>query len=153
DGNPRRTATGQPELRSMLVPRADVEIVDIWQVSGLRGTGSNQFEIADRLVPGEHALWLNARARREPGPLYLFPSSAVFGPGFSSLALGVARAAIDAFVDQASGKTPRGLSRSLRESPVVQSTLARGEARLGAARAYLRKTLHEVWDDVSARGE
>ncbi len=153
DGNPRRMETGQPELRSMLVPRADVEIVDIWHVSGLRGTGSNQFAIADLFVPEEHALWLNARARREPGPLYLFPSSAVFGPCFSSLALGVARAAIDAFVDQASGKTPRGLSRSLRDSPVVQSALARAEARLGAARAYLRQTVHEVWDAVSARGE
>jgi alkylation response protein AidB-like acyl-CoA dehydrogenase len=153
DGNRRRAASGQPELRSMLVPRAAVEIVDIWHVSGLRGTGSNQFEIADLFVPEEHALWLNARARREPGPLYLFPASAVFGPCFSSLGLGVARAAIDAFVDQASGKTPRGLSRSLRDSPVVQSTLARAEARLGAARAYLRKTLREVWDAVSTRGE
>jgi alkylation response protein AidB-like acyl-CoA dehydrogenase len=54
---------------------------------------------------------------------------------------------LDAFAVLARDKAPRGLKR-LADSPVVQAELARNEAKLGAASAYLAATLREIWDAV-----
>jgi len=72
----------------------------------------------------------------------------------SGVALGIARAMLDAFVELAGRKTPRGLSR-LADSALVQADVARAEARLGSARAYLLDTLARVYaraDDVAPIG-
>jgi indole-3-acetate monooxygenase len=153
DDRPRPDARGQAELRSMLIPAAEAEITDIWHVSGLRGTGSNQFAVTDLFVPETRAIRVAPEARREPGPLYLFPSSAIFAPAFGSVALGIARATLDAFLELAGSKTPRGVRHLLRDSSVVQADVARAEARLRAARALLHQTLGEVWAAVAASGE
>ena len=50
-------------------------------------------------------------------------------------------------MELAGRKVPRGLKR-LADSAVVQAEVARNEARLGAADAYLRLTLREIWDRV-----
>src|SRR5262245_8439849 len=55
DGKPRLTPAGTPELRFVLCPAADCEIVDTWTVSGLRGTGSHDVVVRDRFVPAPYA--------------------------------------------------------------------------------------------------
>ena len=84
--------------------------------------------------------------RHEQGPLYAFPQQALYAVGVAGVALGIAGEMMDVFIELAGAKTPRGLTR-LAESAAVQSGLARREARLGAARAYLTQTL----DDIAAR--
>jgi alkylation response protein AidB-like acyl-CoA dehydrogenase len=152
DGEPRFDAAGLPELRSMVIPVEAVDFADIWHVSGLRGTASNEFAVTDLFVPESYAIWYTPQRRREPGPLYLFPGSAIFAPAFASVALGIARTALDAFVELAGGKTPRGVSHLVRDSTVVQAEVARAEGRLRAARALLQQTLGEVWEAVAAAG-
>jgi len=153
DDSPRVELDGKPALRLMLLPRAAVLIHDVWHVSGLRGTGSQSFSAAHVFVPGTHAIRFAAEARHERGPLYLFTNNGFFGPAFGSVALGIAQSALAAIVDFASGKVPRGMERSIRENATVQASVALCEARLGAARAYLRDTLRDVWDAVSLEGE
>jgi alkylation response protein AidB-like acyl-CoA dehydrogenase len=153
DGLPRFDANDQPELRSMLIPVEAAEFTDIWHVSGLRGTGSNQFSVTDLFVPATHAIWYTPKMRCEPGRLYLFPGSAIFAPAFASVALGVARTALDAFMELAGSKTPRGVGHLVRDNAVVQSEVARAEGRLRSAHALLHQTLGDVWDAVVTRGE
>ena len=57
---------------------------------------------------------------------------------------------LDELVALARVKSPRGARTSMRESAVVHTRLAELEARLGAARAYQRETLREVWAEVDA---
>src|SRR5262249_22198010 len=45
-----------------------------------------------------------------------------------------------------------GMERSIRENATVQAAVALAHARLGAARAYLHTTLHEVWTAVRTTG-
>jgi alkylation response protein AidB-like acyl-CoA dehydrogenase len=74
----------------------------------------------------------------------------LYAVGVSGVAMGIARAMLDAFIALAGKKTPRGLPR-LADSPVVQSDVARQEAALGAARAYLVETLQDIYataDDI-----
>jgi alkylation response protein AidB-like acyl-CoA dehydrogenase len=71
--------------------------------------------------------------------------------GFAAVALGVARATLDAAVDLARGKTPQGL-KAMRENNAVQGLIGRNEGSLRAARAYLYATAAEVWRDLAQPG-
>jgi len=75
--------------------------------------------------------------RREAGRLYRLTAQQVFEIGFAGLGLGIARGALDSFLELAGGKTPRGFKRTMRDSAVVQSQVAQAEGRLGAAEAFL----------------
>ena len=83
--------------------------------------------------------------RRDPGRLYAFPMQGIYAVGVAGVAMGIARAMLDAFVELATRKTPRNLGR-LADNAVVQANVAQMEARLGAARAYLVEALSDIWD-------
>lgn len=133
----------------LFVPRGEVEVHEVWQVSGLRGTGSDSYSVQDLFVPEERAV---LQESQESGPLYAFGTNNVFASGFASVALGIARATLDAFLDLAVNKLPRGMTGVLREQPVVQSQVAQAEAALRSARAFLRQTIDEAWRVAEERG-
>jgi alkylation response protein AidB-like acyl-CoA dehydrogenase len=143
-------ADGDPALRLMLFPKEQAESIDTWHVSGLRGTGSFDFAVQDLFVPNEQVIWATPARRHERGALYQFSSSGIFGPTFGSVALGIADACLGTFLEFASGKTPRGVSRTVRDSQVVQATIARASARLEAARLLLRHKVSDAWDAAVA---
>ena len=137
----------------MLFPAASVEVVDVWHVSGLRGTGSDAFTVTDLYVPHAYSVSRDDPAeRRHPGPLYCFPAGSLYASGFAGVALGLARAMLDAFVELAREKTPRGGHRTLRDNHVVQSEVAQAEARLRSARMFLLGSLGEIWGEVGRSG-
>ncbi len=146
------TGEGDPEpIRTALFPVGEAKITDIWDVLGLLGTGSDQFEVKDLHVAADHILDReDPDERREDGPLYLFPLHSPYATGFSATALGLARAMLDEFISLAGEKTPRLAARRLAEEGVVQCEVGECHARLGAARAFLLEELEAVWDDVTA---
>ncbi|HKZ04798.1 MAG TPA: acyl-CoA dehydrogenase family protein [Methylomirabilota bacterium] len=153
DGAPRRRGDGRREERTMLFPAASAELVDVWHVSGLRGTGSDAFTVTDLFVPHAYSVSRDDPAeRRHPGPLYCFPAGSLYASGFAGVALGLARAMLDAFVELAREKTPRGGHRTLRDNHVVQSQVAQAEARLRSARMFLLGSLGEIWGEVGRSG-
>jgi alkylation response protein AidB-like acyl-CoA dehydrogenase len=153
DGRPRLRPDGSPLDRTLLFPRASSIIHDVWQVVGLKGTGSDTFEVRDLFVPEEATIdRLDPAELREAGTLYKFSASLAYGAGFGGLMLGIARGMLDDLRELALTKTQRGATMSLRESPVFQTQMATLEARLRAARAYHLGTLREVWQAVEARG-
>jgi alkylation response protein AidB-like acyl-CoA dehydrogenase len=153
DGTPRRRADGRPELRTMLFPAKSATMIDVWDVIGLRGTGSDSFTVTDLFVPSEHAAARDVQAeRKHPGLLYCFPQGSLYASGFAGVALGIARSMMDGFVGLAGEKTPRGFKHVLRESVVAQSEVARAEAKLRSGRALLMQTLDDVWQAVGKSG-
>jgi alkylation response protein AidB-like acyl-CoA dehydrogenase len=153
DGTPRRRGNGEPEGRTMLFPASSVKMRDVWHVIGLRGTGSDSYEVTDLFVPHEYSVSRDDPAeRRHAGALYCFPTGSLFAAGFAGVALGIARATLDAFVKLASGKTPRGLTGPLRENAVVQAQVAQSEAGLRSARLFLTSSLGEIWSAVGRSG-
>lgn len=149
DGTPRRGADGAVLARTLLFPAAAAPMQDVWHVMGLKGTGSDAYSVADLFVPEAHAFGRDDPAdRRYHAPLYLLKTDTMYSSGFAGLALGIARATLDALRALALEKTPRGYRHTLRESAVFQTEFADMEARLGAVRAYLMSTLAALWRAV-----
>ena len=141
---------GGPAMRTLLFPKASASLTDIWHVIGLRGTGSDSYTVTDLFVPEKYTvLRENAAKAHQTGLLYAFSSSNIYASGFAGVALGIARSALDAFVELARDKIPRGAKRTLRDNNVVQAQVSQSEARLCAARAFLLGSLDEIWRDVS----
>jgi alkylation response protein AidB-like acyl-CoA dehydrogenase len=157
NGRPQVRTEGDPALRMFLFPATDAEILDVWHVNGLRGTGSDSYAVTDLFVPEERTVAMPLREPRETGTLYRFVGggsfNGVFAVGFAGVALGLARGMLDAFLDLARNKSPRGLRGILREQAMVQGQVGQAEAILRSARAFWHETVAEVWEAVSCSGE
>ena len=143
-GMPLTNSSGAPRNHMLLFPAADVRLLDTWHVSGLRATGSTDFEVRDLFVPEAHASGLLVRDLPHT-PLYLFPQFTLLAIGIGAVALGIARAAIDELVGLASAKKRSGSSASLAERPHTQMEVAQAEATLRGARAFFYNEIERVW--------
>ena len=151
DGKKRLKPDGKAAVRTILFPTSSAMLHDVWDVVGLRGTGTDDYEVRDLFVPERYsALRDDAGERREAGPLYKISTSMMFGLGFAAIALGVARATLDAAIETARGKTSRDLKTGMRHNNVVQATIGRSEAKWRAVRAYLYDTLGQIWRELDA---
>lgn len=146
---PRRLADGSVEIRSCFFRAADVTIHDTWKVSGLRGTGSHDLEVAEVFVPTARTACLAQDAPRHDAPLYRFPVFGLLATGVSAVGLGLAARALELAHEHAIGKTKIGSSKTLADSELVQIELARARGDLGAARAYLHSTLEATWESTA----
>lgn len=145
---PRLDENGNPIMMMSAFPKADVTILDTWHTVGMRGTGSHDFAVKDVCVPRSRTAAVAPLKQIPPAcdlPLFrmtLWFVVAVLG----APPLGTARAAIDALIELATKKTPAYTRSPLAERPVAQMQVARAEALLGSARAYLYESVSEAWD-------
>jgi alkylation response protein AidB-like acyl-CoA dehydrogenase len=151
DGSPRLDDHGVQQERTMLVRTEDVVWTDIWNTVGLRGTASDQFALDDVFVRADHSITREFdRECRESGPLYRMGSGTCYQVGFAGVACGIARGALDCFVDIARNKVPRGGKSPLRDNAVVQSGLAQAEVNLRAARGFVLQSMADIWKQLCA---
>src|SRR3954453_4071813 len=92
DGTQRRKKDGSPEIRTILFPMASATMYDVWDVIGLKGTGTDSYSVDNLFIPEKFAaLRDEPAALREKGPLYQILTYTMFGLGFAAVSLGVAR--------------------------------------------------------------
>jgi alkylation response protein AidB-like acyl-CoA dehydrogenase len=152
-GKPCLGPDGKPTERTVLFPKSSATIRDVWHVVGLKGTGSDTYMVTDLFVPARYVFTReSADDRRETGALYRFTTYQMYGAGFAGVALGIARATLDAFIQVAGTKVPMLASKPLRENAGVQSKVATAEAQLQSSRAYLMQALNDMWD-TALRGD
>lgn len=149
---------GTPETQQYFLPAQDVEILDTWYTTGLRGSGSHDFAINDYFVPAERTFSYQRIEFRRSGALYCFPFNVLFK--FGGPPLGVARAAIDALIEAGQKPSRRttvgGIATpaiTLREERFVQDAVGRAEALLGAARSYLFDVIGDLYATLAAGRE
>ena len=140
---------GDPgEVRTFIFPRAAAALTGGWDVIGLRGTGSHGYAVADLHIPDAYCF-----DRMQPAPhagaLYRVPLGQVYPIAFGAVALGIARAMLDAVMALAADKAPRGAGR-LRDNAALQGVLGRLEASWRAATSYLHGTARDIWTDLEA---
>jgi len=144
---------GAPIARMFLFPASAAKLHDTWHVSGLRGTGSHDMEVAGILVPPERSVSFFTDRPRQPGPLYAFPVFSTLALGVASVALGIARGAVDEAERIAREKVPIGGKVRLAVKPGTQARVAEAEATLRAARAFLHDALGHCWALVESGSE
>jgi alkylation response protein AidB-like acyl-CoA dehydrogenase len=136
----------------MFFDAADVTIHDTWHTSGLRGTGSNDFSVHRAKVPKDRSVMALGGTRHVDVPLAAFPNFTLLAIGVAAVTLGIARRAIDEFVELAVEKRPQFSSRTIAQTGTAQTELARAEVALRSARTYLVDQVATAWDTVIAGG-
>jgi alkylation response protein AidB-like acyl-CoA dehydrogenase len=154
----RQNADGTPALYRGYFHPSECTVMDNWDMTGMRGTGSHDWTVTDVFVPEHRTVHVDGRLltnqwHRWPGALYALPVHALVGPHHSVVATGIARAGIDTLTELAGAKVPRGRTGLLRENAQVQESVARAEALLGAAQAFRTAASTAIWDTVAAGRE
>jgi indole-3-acetate monooxygenase len=149
DGAPLTDPYGRPAMREFFFPASEARVIDTWESTGLRGTASHDYEVLDIFVPEHRTLWFQ-EPPSEPGPLYRMPPVAMFSTFIAAVQLGIARHAIDAFVELATAKIPTMSQIVLADRVTAQASLGRAMALVSSALACLENALQNLWDRVQA---
>jgi Acyl-CoA dehydrogenases len=151
DGDqPRLSPDGASVYWRGVFHRDETQIVaGSWDVSGLRATGSFDWTVDDVFLPERRTMVhagvpLDNQWSHWPGVSYALPAQVWVGPHHSAVITGIARAGIDALIELAVEKTPRGRTSRLCDNPQVQDAIGRADAILNAGRAYRSATITEV---------
>ena len=134
-------------------PQSEVTFHDTWHTTGMRGSGSLDYSVAEVFVPATRTIQPAVTRPVVRTPLSQFPNFTLLASGVSAVGLGVARRALDELVDLAQGKKPQYSSKTLAQSGFTQTELARAEGKLRAARAFLLDELQSAWDVAVAGDE
>ena len=124
--------------------RRDVMIHDTWRVSGLRATGSCDFEVRDLFVPEQHTHLFIGHEASQTGALYRLPVISSFAWTVAVVPLGIARGAMNAFRELAQRKARQGTAALLRDREIVQANFGRVAVLHQAARACLIEAMAEL---------
>lgn len=141
------------EARMLLafVPAEDYVVHDNWDSFGLAATASGDFSVRPgTFVPTNRMVDTSLRMPVIDTPLSRFPANVYANFGFAAVAVGNALGAVDELVALASGQRSLGTSGPIADAPLTHIDLARAEARLRSARAFLLEALEELWDRTVA---
>jgi alkylation response protein AidB-like acyl-CoA dehydrogenase len=150
DGDTPVMVDGRPDFLVACAPASAWTVLDTWDTTGLAGSGSNDYTVSDLFVPERHVFRFSDPVQR-PEPLYGWPG--MFFINMAGVPLGLARRAVDEAVAFMAEKLLVPEMVLLRDTSRARLAIARAEAELGAARAYVYEALDRFWDAVTAGGE
>ncbi len=136
-GDPRHIAY-------LLVPLAEVEIVDDWQVLGLLGTGSKSLVLHDVFVPEHRSVMVSDLfAGTPPGalvhpdyPVLRAPRGFLVSYSLPPVTIALGRRALDIACASLARRVSRGVTK-VAESEVVQMTIGEAAAAIDVATLLL----------------
>jgi alkylation response protein AidB-like acyl-CoA dehydrogenase len=152
NGEMRMLPNGIPAMLLTACLASEASVVDNWNTMGMRGTGSHDVSLENVIIPNSRAVPF--QPLEKPGTAYegtlyrltTWPATAALAPP----ALGIARAAIEETIDLATKKAPAYTMKTLKDRAVVQSQLARAEAKVASSRAYLYDVFEQAWEEAGA---
>ena len=148
DGEPLHE-DGELVFCEHMVPAEQIEILDTWHVSGLKGSGSHDVKIQDVFVPDAYISQVQRQVPIEPGTLYRLPVYSRLAYNKVGVATGIARAAINQFIELACQKKPRGSANLLRNRGDAQRAIAEAQRIIGSARSYVFESVADLWETVA----
>jgi 3-hydroxy-9,10-secoandrosta-1,3,5(10)-triene-9,17-dione monooxygenase len=148
------------DFKTFLVPRSDYTIEDVWNVVGLRGTGSNDVVVDDVFVPEEFTLSMSETGRcYGPGQevntsdLYKLPFHSIFTSTITAPIVGMATGAYDEHVEMQRKRVRAAyIAEKAASDPFASVRIARASSEIDAAWALLMNNLREM-QEIVARGE
>jgi alkylation response protein AidB-like acyl-CoA dehydrogenase len=154
DGRKRAEADGTPIVHTLLFPKEQAQVIDNWHVMGLKGTGSDSYVVESQFVPSRFAVSRGADSRPwSNATVFRFGPSSLYAASFASVALGIARSTLEAFLAIARDKVPRGGKRVLRDNHFIQSQVGQAEAGLRAAHRFVIGAFEQAWHHALSGGD
>lgn len=150
EGNVVTNRHDQPAAHLVFFEKKEVTLLDNWNTSGLRGTGSGDFEVEEVFVPEGRWTILGDPVTHVSGGLYEFPALSYFAAAVAAVPIGIATRAIDDFVDISKAKIPYGTSSKISTSAITQFQFGQAEALVAASRQYLWAAVSDVWSKVES---
>lgn len=142
DGKPKLLDNGEPEWIVVIGKPDDFSVIDNWDTTGLRGTGSHDYHARNVLFPKDHSFSFNDKAVRNG---VIWKRNDTFLRKMSGIPLGVCRSALDFVHEYLKEKRDFSTQNLVRESETVMSVVARSEMRYAACRSYLLSSLEQQW--------
>jgi alkylation response protein AidB-like acyl-CoA dehydrogenase len=142
---------GSERIVLAFLPREAVTLFDKWHVSGMRGTGSWDFEAEEVFLPPEFVCDFQP-APTQPGIYYRLPGRSAFVWTVATVPLGIAKGAIDAFIAVSRAHHRQGITLSVGERELVQAEIGRCLAKWRAARAFMRSAMSDLCAAVENMG-
>jgi 3-hydroxy-9,10-secoandrosta-1,3,5(10)-triene-9,17-dione monooxygenase len=143
------------EYRIFLLNKSDYQIIDTWNATGLRGTGSNDVEVRDAFVVEPMTVAVNdlgggptPGSAVNPNALYALPVFSLFPYVLSGVALGNAQACLDDYVRVARHRASTYNRTKLGDLQSTQIKIAEASAKIDAARRIMRSTCIEAMADA-----
>jgi 3-hydroxy-9,10-secoandrosta-1,3,5(10)-triene-9,17-dione monooxygenase len=143
------------EYRIFLLNRSDTRIIETWNASGLKGTGSNNVDVNDVFVAEAMTLAVKDLAGGptpgsavNPNPLYALPVFSLFPYVLSGVALGNAQACLDDYVEVARHRASTYNRTRLGDLQSTQIKIAQASAKIDAARLIMRATCIDAMADA-----
>jgi alkylation response protein AidB-like acyl-CoA dehydrogenase len=147
----------QADFRTMqmrFMHRSEWEILDTWDVAGIRGSGSHNVRADGSRVLPEHAnVDLVVMPPHYDNPVFRIPVPLRLSYNKVAIALGIARGALESFVELAHNKVPMLSPSKLMDRPIAQIRVAECEAKYRAARAYVIEAMGEIEDELHKGAE
>jgi 3-hydroxy-9,10-secoandrosta-1,3,5(10)-triene-9,17-dione monooxygenase len=148
------------DFKTFMVPRSDYVIEDVWNVVGLRGTGSNDIVVDDVFVPDEFTLSMGDTGRcygpgqeQNTSDLYKLPFHSIFTSTITAPIVGMASGAYAEHVEMQRKRVRAAyLAEKAANDPFAAVRIARASSEIDAAWALLMNNLRALQDHV-AKGE
>ncbi|MEB8339582.1 3-hydroxy-9,10-secoandrosta-1,3,5(10)-triene-9,17-dione monooxygenase oxygenase subunit [Streptomyces endophyticus] len=146
-------AQGRPvDFLTVLVPRSDCRVEDVWDVVGLRGTASNDILVEDAFVPAHRVIRNYEQAQlRGPGqkvnrgPLYRLPFGTVFTSAVTAPVIGAVGGGYDSYVSLMKERVRLSLGGGMfAEDPFAQVAIARAASDIDASVLQMDRNLREM---------
>jgi 3-hydroxy-9,10-secoandrosta-1,3,5(10)-triene-9,17-dione monooxygenase len=152
------SGSAPPERAVFLVPRGDFEVVDTWDVTGLRGTGSHDIVVRDAFVPGYRVQTILDNFNRigvgqaiNTGALYRMPYGQILFRGVSTGLIGALEGMLRKFIEFSRDRVAAG-GRKVAEDPVLQLLCAETAAAIDEMKTILRRNFRHL-AECAERGE
>ena len=142
NGAPRMLPVGAPDVRVFFVRRGEIEVLDTWHTTGMRGTGSNTVIADGAFVPARRAISPFSPPRGDAPAVYRIPAFTLASHGAAAIVIGAAQAAIDAVIAIAPTKaTDNGI---LAQRAHAQAQIGAAQVKVHAARLLLRDAAADI---------
>ncbi len=140
--------TDSGEMRLMFFEREQVELLDTWHASGLRGTGSTDYQVREAYVPEGREVLVGKVWAQVDSPVSRFPNFNLLAAGLAAVCLGIARRAVDEAVALIAAKPASLAKGTVAEYGPAQLNIATAEATLAGGRAFLTEEVLRTWEMV-----
>jgi 3-hydroxy-9,10-secoandrosta-1,3,5(10)-triene-9,17-dione monooxygenase len=127
-----------------LLPRTDYVVDDVWNVIGLKATGSNDIVVDNAFVPEYRTHPYTSGSVTSDAPGYLLPFGNVFTFGITAPLIGAAQGALDEHIAWTADRVRISRGSRVADEPFSQARVAEAASEIDAARLQMMRDLDDM---------